>query len=342
MRIIIAAGALLLLISCGDTPLSLLDPGRAEDVRMIRALCDTAVPTTGSIAANVLGINLFPLDDVRTLTELSNMSVPWIRLDIRWSDIETGDGVYDWHTCDALVHEVANQNKQILGIINHWPGWINNDYEKLSNRIERFAEAIANRYRPGGVLSQITTIPTNYGIRYWEIFNEPNLQGYGWNAPVNPAQYAIVLARANIGIHRADAAAAILMAGLSPDGYPWEKFMQMMCHLHALNCVDIINFHPYGWADRFPELIAKISNVMRPYGVPMKPVWFTEFGTSEEQMLDAILIKGLTQRGAAGGFFWFCLRDIRPDSEKYGLLRYDFSKKTAYHLFTNYLHQNGW
>jgi hypothetical protein len=292
------------------------------------------------LETNILGISAHIDEDERFYQELKNLGVNWARIDFNWRWIEPQKGMYDWTFYDRAVGYFRKHDIQVLGIINHMPDWIESN-EEFEASLERFASALIARYKENGTLAKQNDWGSSYGVRHWEIFNEPNLAGYGWvREGGDPAkaidEYVLALAVSNRAVRAIDPYAVILNAGLSPGGYPPPLFVQKMYELGAKNCFDAFAFHPYGSQGQFYELVGAIRAELQKYGDGQKPVWFTEYG--HESANDAERIEILesvwNERSAADALFWFSLRDIGTrKGDQYGLIDYEWNRKPSYYRF---------
>lgn len=270
-------------------------------------------PTRGTIQQNVFGINAGRAKE--ELPFVKDLGVRWVRSDMYWSDIEPVKGTYKWGYFDGLVNELTKSDIQLLAIINNPPDWAwakaTDDGAKEAGQ---FAQTIVNRYKGN--------------VRYWEVFNEPNLPGMGFHRErekVDVGKYYAYLSEVNRGIRRADPNAVIVLGGLSPDGMSPAHFLPELYRLGGKDCFDIIAFHPYG--GRFKETAIRIRNFASVYRDANKPIWFNEFGTDNDPQRVGLMKQAATEISEVQGFFWFSLRDQNATSERYGLLTFDYKKK---------------
>lgn len=337
---IITGGILLLLliIAANYKPpnKSLLKPNETSlsGVRALTAQC--ALSETSPFKEKVFGLSVTPPYSPEYYALLSDLDVPWVRADFHWSRIERIDGTYDWRETDEFMAEMYKRKINIAGIINYIP-WHFKTWKETQGQLAKFSLAIAERYKRDGVLAKEMGWK-EYGISHWEIFNEPNLPGYGWLSPESDprgyiAEYAALLAIANRGIHTKDPGAIIVLAGLSPDGMPYDEFLKEFYALETKNCFDVLAFHPYGRSDRFAKMADELRGLMAKAGDSSKGVWFNEFGTTEEKDRETYIRQMFEGQKYVEGFFWFGLRDLKPFTENFGLVKYDFSKKPAYETF---------
>ena len=156
------------------------------------------------------------------------------------------------------------------------------------------------RYGPDGTLwkenPQIKALP----VRYWQIWNEPNIEFLNPPQGMSRVQlYAEILKAASEEIRKLDPKAKIIafnpaggsMTGKpSPDVYVpqfqyygWRRFIKETVQLTGADCFDAVGLHPYSMP-LGPEKggIAKALNLMNEVAAELKfdnkEVWYTEVG----------------------------------------------------------------
>lgn len=170
-----------------------------------------------------------------------------------------------------------------------WPG--PGKTANPNNPWARFVFETVQRYKPGGVLAQQQGWPAGAGVRYWEMWNEPDYE-YFWNG--NVTQYARLLKVGYLATYQADPTAEILFGGLSnvpalpdwPSGRPtWlndtlnliaadpDPALRDASHwyftIHAR--------HNYSWAWATSSFVSGDIQVLAAHGLS-KPVWVNESG----------------------------------------------------------------
>jgi hypothetical protein len=170
--------------------------------------------------------------------------------------VEKREGQFYWDDIDTDIREAQKNNINIAFIINHPPYWaMQRDADYFLERFELFVEKAVTRYKIGGIASEKYNL-WKYGISYWEIFNEPNLPGFGWGSwwddPWKLAPlYRETLHIANNIIRKYDPQSFIILWGLSAHiGDTLSDSMRYLASLYSnptKDCVDIIAIHPYGY-----------------------------------------------------------------------------------------------
>lgn len=161
-------------------------------------------------------------------------------------------------------------------------------------------QKVVNRCGPNGTLwkenPQIKALP----IRYWEIWNEPNIEFLNPPKEMSRVQlYAEILKAASEEIRKRDPGAKIIAfntsggvsTGLpSPDGYAsqvqyfgWRRFIKETTQITGADCYDAIGLHPYtmpmgpeaGGVVKGLELLKAVTTEQKS---DKKEIWYTEVG----------------------------------------------------------------
>ncbi|MBI4349010.1 MAG: fibronectin type III domain-containing protein [Elusimicrobia bacterium] len=283
--------------------------------------------TNGPIDTNVLGIGQPAGLSLEDADKLGLLGVEWVRTDLSWSSMEPSEGIYTWGELDRLVAGLKGKNIKLLLQFTYVPGWVwAKDRQGRITAMYHFARALAAHLR--------------WKVRYYEVFNEPNLPGIGFfrqNDAVDPAIYLDFLAAANRGIREADKDAVVVLGGLSPDGMKPSEFWQELYELGAKDCFDVLAYHPYGSAS-FRDTADRIRQGMKSYDDSEKPIWFNELGESDDSLRVRFLSQMRAELEAVPAWFWFSLRDFST-TDTFGLLDQDHKVKpaaagpSAYELF---------
>jgi len=129
-----------------------------------------------------------------------------------------------WQTMDAFVVAARDRNLNILmqspvvgGNASGPPKWAGRREEGKSapadmDSLVAFAEKLVLRYRPGGTLAQLKGWGDRYGVRAWELDNEPESYRTHWKDQAG--DYAEFASRAAACIKEADPEAVIVLPGI--------------------------------------------------------------------------------------------------------------------------------
>lgn len=307
-----------------------------SEVRAATGQCrrgDATLPT------GVVGLSDPAALDSRTADLIAETGVRWVRAEFHWSRIQAEKGGYAWGEYDAMVARYNAAGLRILGILTYVPPHLQTSWATVDAEFQKFAAAAVKRYAARGV-------------HHWEIFNEPNLTGYGWLSERDRPQdhvsaYALLLARANVAIRAQDPEGVVVLGGLAgdvPRALSPEATMQRVYALGARDCFDVFAYHPYGYQSRFPAARARVGAILSAGGDDGKPVWFTEYGWTDFRSMDLAvnasagsnpMIAAFAQREVADAFFWFAARDYsrNPGTPTFGLADYSYRKRGSFETF---------
>jgi len=225
------------------------------------------------------------------LQNLESIGVRWIRIDIAWPAVQPSSSAqYNWSSTDRIVSAASSYHLQVLGTLAYTPDWAaakncNNSGQKCApasnNDFANFATSAAKRYKDNGVAA-------------WEVWNEPNNQGFWMPAP-DPTAYTALLKTTYSAIKSVNPAVPILAGSLgSSDGQPTSinpvTFLSGMYASGAHGYFDILGFHPYSYPDlpltedtwntwsMMDTLSPSIRSVMVANGDTDTKIWITEYG----------------------------------------------------------------
>ena len=145
----------------------------------------------------------------------------------------------------------------------------------------RYVFAAVDRYRPDGVMSKAEDWPAGWGIRYWEMWNEPDLPWF-WDSSLE--DYARLLKVGYLAAKHADPRAQVLFGALANnsewlsyydevlDIYDSDKASPASAYFH-----DIVATHSYFYAWQSWFHVFRAANVMGDHGLD-KPIWLNESG----------------------------------------------------------------
>ena len=263
-----------------------------------------AVPMTYSSAPSI-GANTFlnlepdPEKIRRELAILKSAGIGIIRQQFIWEEIEPRQGVFwsefrqesSWSKYDVIVESARAEGLEIMARLERPPRWATQDWEpenpasqKPPDDLERFGdfvEAVVSRYKGD--------------IRYFQIWNEPNLWGEWGESDPDAAEYVEMLRIAHDRAKGANPEAVIVVAGLAPTTERGPRnisdilYLQRMYFLGAKDYFDIASTMSYGlltgpndirigerWTN-FPRAILW-RDVMEAFGDSNKPIWASEYG----------------------------------------------------------------
>jgi hypothetical protein len=309
----------------------------AKQIRQAVFECE---PATGEPESGIIGISDPHAEDAAVASLIAETGVRWARVEIRWSEIDpTATGRYDWSKTDAMVDRYNKAGIRMLAILTYIPQNIKPDWAEIDRQFQNFAATAVRRY-------------ARKGVHYWEIFNEPNLPGYGWlvkgvKASDFMGAYTLLLARANKAVRDNDPQGFVVLGGLASDnraGITAEKAMGTIYEMSAGRCFDILAFHPYGYQNKFPEARKRIDAMMAANRDGGKPIWFNEYGWTDYRSMDMKrnrtadtnpMMAVFKQRGEADALFWFSAKDYsaKLGTPTFGLADFSLRKRPSFDTF---------
>jgi hypothetical protein len=262
----------------------------------------TLIDHTG---VNPFGINTFLQHEVEPekreeqVRLIAEAGFHWIRQEFPWEDIEIhgrGDfidrrndpeGIDAWEKYDHIVTLAEEYGLEIIARLSNPPAWSRaagdeigpyappDDIQDYAN----FAATVAERYRGR--------------IRYYQIWNEPNIYPEWGEQYVNAEAYTELLCAAAEAIREVDPDAVILSGALAPTMEMTGRdmtdyiFLQRMYDAGAGECFDILSMQGYGlWSgptDRRRQAVIVnygrnqyIRDIMVRNGDANTPIWISE------------------------------------------------------------------
>jgi hypothetical protein len=209
------------------------------------------------------------------------MGMRWIKQQVRWGDMDDGQGRVDWSCLDRVVPAAAGMGFRVLLSVVTAPaalrviGTTQGPPDDLRDWIN-FISALVTRYR-----GQFHAL---------EAWNEPNLSAE-WDDYIDPVRYRTILALAYIVVKYYDPSVMVISAGVAPtaEGGRWQHmndrtFLTRMIRAGGLRFADCVGAHangPPGEGD-LPVVLDRYKIIM-DHMAPLndrRPLCFTEFGYS--------------------------------------------------------------
>lgn len=313
---------------------------KESDIRLITPLCK---PTKASVAKGVYGLSDPRLSEKYVQNIITDIAPKWVRAEFRWDWISPKKDVF-YQIEDKNVTFFRDNTINVLGTVGYPPTYIT-DWKVFGRDYAVFFNNLINRYKPNGSFAKESGYTGDYGVHYWEIFNEPNSPGFGWfDGRTNsvykgddfllPYVYTLVLS--NIIARESDPNAVLVFGGLSPDGVPATDFLKKVYELGAKDCFDVIAFHPYAYENRFAEARKNIEAISSAYGDGSKPIWFDEYGTPTDSRRTVMLNDTMKERNIPDALFWYTFIDYFDNKEgSWEVVKMNGTKKPEYNLLKN-------
>ncbi|MBL7063819.1 MAG: hypothetical protein ISS49_06355 [Anaerolineae bacterium] len=263
---------------------------------------------------NPFGINVFLEQEVeewkreKSLQMVADAGFHWIRQGFTWEDIEIhgqGDfvdrrndpaGIDAWAKYDHIVSLADQYDLEIIARLSNPPAWT----RALTNTIGTHAPpddladwgdyvyAVVSRYRGR--------------VRYYQLWNEPNIYPEWGEQPVDPEGYTRLLCEGYRRAKEADPDAVIIGGALAPTvslhlgpgpgtGLNDFVFLQRMYDAGAADCFDILSVNDYMlWSGPTDHRMRPLNiNFARPVyirdimvanGDAAKSVWISEMNSN--------------------------------------------------------------
>jgi O-antigen ligase len=222
----------------------------------------------------------------RTLTQMNDVGLHWIRQPFAWADIEPAPGQFNWAPWDRAVERASANGLELIAVLDTTPGWARppdtTPFTPPTELVDfgNFARALAERYGDH--------------VDYYQIWDEPNLSSHWGGRFVDPAAYTSLLREGAINLRAADDNALVLTAALAPTletGPLNLNESAFLAGLYAANGApwfDVVAAQPYGFEGEptAPPNEAGLNfrraelqrQVMVAHDDEGKPMWATAFG----------------------------------------------------------------
>lgn len=301
---------------------------------------DSPFGIVGNLANRVRG------DEQRAMVELMREArVQWSREEISWDKVQLErGGAYRWggdetgmYNYDQAIAFQREAGIQVLGLLAYNPAWFKSKNPVVDEWIGDWGDYVYN-------------VVARYGrdrdqIRYWEVWNEPNLRPFGYEHGLYTVHdFVRVLDVARAAIKAADPDAVVVLGGLcdiwgelpTAEDHDSLDYLRMIHDAGGWNSFDILALHPYRPGPpeavlhrRGPDMslqreLAVVDEMMRKWGP--KPIWLTEmgwssfsgtFGVSENEQAAQLqrLYALALAHPSVEKVFWY---DLRDDTAPYG------------------------
>jgi hypothetical protein len=262
---------------------------------------------------NPFGVNVFLNQEVevwkreKSLRMIKEAGFHWIRQEFPWEDIEIhGKGDFEdrrhephrsaWEKYDNIVELAEQHELAIIARLSNPPAWT----RAMTDTIGSFA--------PPDDLDDwgdfVYTVVSRYEgrIRYYQLWNEPNVYPEWGERPVDPEGYTRLLCEGYRRAKEADPEAVIISGALAPTvslhpgpgpalGMNEFVFLQRMYDAGAGECFDIMSVNDYmlwsGPTDRRLKPLTinfsrplYVRDIMVANGDANKPIWLGEMNSN--------------------------------------------------------------
>jgi hypothetical protein len=341
----------------------------------------TALAVIGSSRAEALPHGFFGMvvagqPSADALQRMAGAGVGSVRLSVNWESVEPTRGAREWSFYDSEIGDIAAAGITSFPLLYGVPRWVSSHpaHPPVYTAAERdawssFVTDFASRYGPDGVFWRDHPDLPYEPLTSWEVWNEPNLNGF-WDGQPNPKAYLRLLKTSAGALRAADPQAEVVLAGTFPHppphfGISVERFLNQLYRLPgARGAFDALAVHPYA---RRPNNVLSISRriraLMNRHHDKRTPMLITELGwttggkgwatspyrateqTQARYLTSAykLLIRRRHQLGLQS-VFWHVWQDISGPGllgswlYKMGLLREDGTAKPALDAYARLAH----
>jgi hypothetical protein len=284
---------------------------------------------------------------------MRQMGAGWVHISIFWSRVEPVRGRFDWSAYDKLIDKASAGGMQIVAQLGYATQWNTTAPAEVSGQADREHYPPAD-YRAWENYVYQTVARYKGHIHQWEIWNEPDLQGF-WGG--TPDQYAQLLASAYAAVKRADPTAQVLCCALSLGGSPGKLnedfFHEILTDpvYPAVHYLDIASFHHYGSKAEAQRRMDYVRAELASFGAADRPIYVTEVGYGSDPASQRLpeygsgpqaqaryltdVLPYLLQIGARR-VFWFQMADyaqVWGNFQSQGLLERNLEPKPAYYAY---------
>jgi hypothetical protein len=295
----------------------------------------------------------------RELDSMAAMGARWVRLDIKWSDVQwDGPSSFDWRKYDPLVDAARTRGLTVLANLAYSPTWA-----RPAGTTDKFGPNTEDRRRAYAGFTEAAVRHFAGRVSHWELWNEPNVPMF-WAPEPNAGHYTALIREA-YGRMKAAGAGYVLAGATSPassNGTSIDEvaFLSAVYANGGRGHFDGWSHHPYTVDPSFAHrdnawwqvagTSPSIRSLMAAHGDGAKQVWGTEFGPPTSGAPHAMSEAGQAAQVTeayrtwnayswAGPLFVYTQRDKRAygaseDSFNYhGMLRHDFTRKPAWSAY---------
>ncbi len=293
-------------------------------------------------SSDIYGINVHLWNNT-VLAKVKEANIGWIRIDVDWSKIERKRGTFNYKEVDRVVNYANSNGLKILAILGATPSWANggksDNYPPLKTKYwTNFVSVTVQRYKGK--------------IKYWSIWNEPNLDDFFKGSPQTYVNDILIPAVNEIrSIDSSSKIVAPDISYLTSPNNRWDTYLTPVLN-KGKNYIDIVSMHIYDnkGAQAIMDKIEKgyvvydsVMKILNITGCGDKELWLTETGWSTDVVSEDIqatnyfnLLKKVLNSTSVDKIFFYEIKDIEKISY-YGILKSNNTPKKAYYTYKNFI-----
>ncbi len=311
-------------------------PGRSAKVRRSFAYLTPAGPTAERAPGFLFSVCTHSErwsygDQEREITAAAFCGAKVVRTGVTWAGLQPEEGVFRWKLMDRLVSEYGRMGMELQMLLAYSVPWAQTEgtAQPRIDAWQEYSRAVADRYRGR--------------IRYYEVWNEPDLGGAN---PMAVEEYVELQKASYEAIKSVDPDAFVMSGGFATLGEHAgrkDKEFHRKFLTQAKGFFEVHAYHEHGTFQDYEALIREKFEPMRAETGTTMP-WYanetaiTSAGGSEKRQAETLFKKLLYawSRGAIG-YTWYDLRNDGFDpldaEQNYGMLTNDFYPKPVYSVF---------
>lgn len=243
------------------------------------------------------------------LVRMHRGGIDVLRLRISWSEVQPVQGAtFDWSPVDSVVVRAAAAGIEVVPYLYGSPEWVGRCSAEKScaqrlptgpaalSEWRRFVTAAADRYGAGGELW--ADAETERPVRYWQVWDQPNLSGASRQGP-SPEAYGRLLDVTNRALLKADAEAQTVLGALSfspraARTAPADDFLSRLLALGAGKNFSAIAIEPRaGSLGGFEAQIRDVRRVLVEQDLGARHIWITTVSWASDRMSSPSMAVGL-------------------------------------------------
>jgi hypothetical protein len=288
---------LLIVAVLGTSVLSWNQPAFARETPAVAAQTYNKAEPFGVVAT--LGNRVRDDEQDAAVALMREAGIQWAREELSWDKLQrTKDGPFMWtgdgsgfYNYDRSIERMTNAGIDVLGLLAYNPAWFKSKNPTVDEWINDWGNYVFQTVaRYGRDRKQ---------IKYWEIWNEPNLRISGYESGLYTIRdYVRILDTARAAAKAADPQARIVLGGITsiwseiptPEDYDIPTYLRLLYNAGGWNSFDVLAIHPYSpgapeaasWRrdqhQDFEGELRQVDALLQEFG--SKPVWITEVGWS--------------------------------------------------------------
>lgn len=297
-----------------------------------------------NISESPYGINAHQESNA-VLAKVVAAGIKWIRVDIFWNEVEAVKGTFTYTNPDRVINYANSNGLSILAVLSYTPRWANStkSIHQPPDDVSywrTFVQKTVQRYKSK--------------VKYWSIWNEPNMPDFFESGKdVFVSKIFVPAAQA---IKAADSGAFIVgpdLAHKTTTGTEWYFWLKYILD-NAGQYIDVISHHVYHdqsivflfeLLEKGEALIPGVRDIIEEAGYGHLPFWVTETGwqtylMAEEVQADRYLefLQRMQLKSYPHKVFFYEIID-NPDTsvEPYGILSASMREKPAYRVYADFI-----